>query len=148
MKRSLTEIKPRSLKNPSTARTTGVLLALAVGRTAAEPVQWVDLGVGPAEMRPSFTLATGQCFHWRQLASDLWAGVLGPYALAVRETDSTSHVALLGSLRPPSLSPEEEVSERQLLLDVLHSYFQLGEKFADLFEYVRLIYISCDLRLT
>src|SRR5690349_21629583 len=44
-------------------------------------VQWVDLQVPPAELRPQFTLTNGQCFNWRLLAaageSDaVWVGVV------------------------------------------------------------------------
>ena len=114
------------------------------GEKVLEPVQWVDLGVPPAEMRPSFTLATGQVFHWQQLAGDLWVGVLGPYALAVREDQSTSYFALLGTCFSESNTTLEEEDER--LLSSLRSYFQLGENFSDLFELVIYMMICSMMR--
>lgn len=44
-------------------------------------VQWIDLQVPPAELRPQFTLTNGQCFNWRPLdtageSDAVWVGVV------------------------------------------------------------------------
>lgn len=55
---SAVAVKKEELKFPST------LTSIAVA--AINPDQpFVDLQVPPAELRPSATLTTGQCFHWR-----------------------------------------------------------------------------------
>ena len=95
------------------------------------PVEWVDLDVSPAEMRPFFSLVTGQCFHWSQLADDLWVGVVGPYALAIKESTTTTYFASLGTLPDNDVTDIEEETH-----SYLRSYFQLDENFTDLFALV------------
>mmetsp|Transcript_10128 Transcript_10128/g.16771 ORF Transcript_10128/g.16771 Transcript_10128/m.16771 type:complete len:504 (+) Transcript_10128:135-1646(+) len=143
-KKSPSKRKLAGVSSPSTKKklvpthNKGELVEVRVtngGARVLEPVQWVDLGVPPGEMRPSFTLATGQVFHWQQLAGDLWVGVLGPYALAVREDQSTSYFALLGTgMTGISECNTTHERENEKLLSLLRSYFQLGENFSDLFE--------------
>jgi hypothetical protein len=117
--------------------TTGLLLRTGADGQPLGPVQWVDLGVSPAEMRPFFTLVTGQCFHWHQLADDLWAGVLGPYALAIRETSTSTFFASLGGVCEPGAAGERSGEETsQQIHSYLRSYFQLDENFTDLFDLV------------
>ena len=128
-------------RTSASSGTTGDLVMRGRGELLT-PVQWVDLGVSPAEMRPSFTLATGQCFHWRQMADDLWVGVLGPYALAVRESASTTYFALLGSKTASAGNEQQNKDDpKQHLRETLHDYFQLSENFSDLFEMVRCVRI-------
>ena len=82
--------------------------ASSVARVASSaPATWYDLGVGPFELRPCASLATGQCFNWRpvQFASTAvnevasnevaWVGVVGSQVLALRETPTTTMFACL-----------------------------------------------------
>jgi len=106
---------------------------------------FVDLGVQAAELRPSATLTTGQCFHWRAIAS---AGDDVKVATTSREGKTKSawgsHNATewIGTLRVPVTGESLVVVLRETPTSVwyrtlrapadsfdvqsfLHSYFQL-----------------------
>ena len=97
-----------------------------------------DLGVSPSELRPSASLTTGQCFHWKALdqpdsksawgthnATD-WIGNLRhegqSLVLLLRETPESTWYKVLHAL------PSTDVR------DVLHSYFQLSTPLAPLYH--------------
>lgn len=64
----------------------------------------------------------------------VWIGVLGQYALAIREGRNTTYFALLGT--GTHAEAEEKGLDPESLRASLHSYFQLGENFAQLFDLV------------
>jgi len=91
-------------------------------------VKWVDLNVKPDELRPRLSLRMGQCFNWKKAGDgDLWFGVVGPYALAVKETDSTTLFSLLNYNDMKDNKDED-------LLEYLYRYFQLEYSLKDLYE--------------
>lgn len=106
---------------------------------------WNDLKVPPHELRPSATLTTGQCFHWRAIQGDdddddaiassawgthdatEWIGVLrrteaDSIVLAIRETPETTLYRVLHG--PRDMNYDE----------FLHDYFQLYCPLAPLYD--------------
>jgi N-glycosylase/DNA lyase len=124
-------------------------VASVVKSKAIPEDKFEDLMVSPPELRPSATLTTGQCFHWRALpqisnsggenhsepitsawgthnATD-WVGTLrtplgASVIVAIRETPTSS---LYQTLYAP-----EDLDVRSFLLD----YFQLDQSLAVLYE--------------
>lgn len=110
-----------------------------------------DLCVSPAELRPSATLTTGQCFHWQAVdarsAADKRAAEKGKAASAWGSHDATEWI---GTLRVSStgdsvvlaIRETPETTMYKILkgpedLDVhafLRSYFQLDEKLVPLYR--------------
>lgn len=101
---------------------------------------FVDLQVHPDELRPSATLTTGQCFHWRAIEkidskssawgihnANKWIGVIRidsgeSIVLAIQETaTSVLYKVLMG---PPNCDTHS----------VLHRYFQLSIPLRPLYE--------------
>jgi N-glycosylase/DNA lyase len=107
-----------------------------------------DLQVPPCELRPSATLTTGQCFHWKAIIADLddatahnktsawgthdatqWIGTLrtpsgDSIVLLVRETPETTLYKVLYA--PPTAAVD--------IRTVLHQYFQLDHSLASMYE--------------
>ena len=51
---------------------------------------WIDLRVSPLELRPCFTLVTGQSFGWKQLENhEIWIGVIKNYPVAIKQTSES-----------------------------------------------------------
>lgn len=109
--------------------------------------EFQDLNVPPDELRPSTTLTTGQCFHWKAVTNDdssdassgkstsawgihnakEWIGTLRvssvqSVVVVIRETPSTTLYRVLHS--PPDLDVQA----------FLREYFQLDEPLAPLYE--------------
>ena len=91
-------------------------------------VNWIDLKVAPDELRPRLSLRMGQCFNWKKAGDgDIWYGVVGPYALAVKETEMTTFFCLLNC-------NDIKDTEDDDLVQYLHNYFQLEYKLKELYE--------------
>lgn len=105
---------------------------------------FVDLSVAANELRPSATLTTGQCFHWRAVSSSEtverkesawgthdakeWIGTLrhGPVAssvVVIRETPSSTHYRVLAT-----------TDQSFDVGGYLRKYFQLSIALAPLYE--------------
>ena len=125
--------------------------------------EFVDLGVHPEELRPSNTLTTGQCFHWRVVhpvqanepsSSDStsksawgthdateWVGTLRlrlfasneSVVLVVRELPDTTLYRLLATTRAVN-SETTEKEEMEELHRAILDYFQLDIGMSDLYE--------------
>ena len=131
-----------TLPSPVPPKTPTPLRAIYVDQISAfSPYQ--DLMVPPHEFRPSATLTTGQCFHWRpvSLPCDVsppgsawgihnateWVGTLrtlegGSIVMAIKETSDTTLYRVLQG--PPHLAYEQ----------ILRRYFQLDCALVPLYE--------------
>ena len=128
-----------SSARPSGSQMTGVGVLLRSGGTGLRPVRWIDLGVSPGELRPSFTLVTGQCFHWKKVADDIWAGVVGAYAIAIKESASTTHIAVLTTAtrgNDDGEETEENDGDDEKIIEFFQNYFQLNENLTELYSLV------------
>ena len=129
--------------NPKTPTSPGerqILLARDVAAIAPDR-PYVDLNVPPYELRPSATLTTGQCFHWRTVEQDSnaiaspsawgrhdaseWVGVLrlnngDSLIISIKETPTTTLYRVLHG--PTDVD------------GILHDYFQLHHKLESLYE--------------
>jgi N-glycosylase/DNA lyase len=142
-------IKLEGLSTPveSPGGKSGSLVSGEVAKIAADRI-FQDLCVPPAELRPSATLTTGQCFHWRVVDTSgsneeeteskvsawgshdatEWVGTLRvsssgrSVVLVIRETPETTMYRVLEA--PTDLNVEK----------FLHSYFQLDEKLVPLYR--------------
>ena len=128
---------------------------------AINPSQdFVDLEVPPAELRPSKTLTTGQCFHWTvvhptQKTEDPTASAWGTHdatewigtlrlrlfdsnesvVLVVRELPDTTLYRLLATTRDNTArSTVTEDEEKKELHRAILEYFQLEVGMVDLYE--------------
>eukprot|EP00916_Digyalum_oweni_P021474 GHVL01035661.1.p1 GENE.GHVL01035661.1~~GHVL01035661.1.p1 ORF type:complete len:405 (+),score=124.17 GHVL01035661.1:103-1215(+) len=82
---------------------------------------WTSLEVSPSELRPSFTLTTGQCFNWIELSHDTWIGVIDDRVILINETElDTQYRCLHGSCNG--------------LKDILTDFFQLKIRLTDKYE--------------
>ena len=122
---SLSMSKKQKISSISTLETNDVMIKEI---HVLDGVKWVDLNVKPDELRPRLSLRMGQCFNWKKAGDgDLWFGVVGPYALAVKETDNTTLFSLLNYNDMKDNKDED-------LLEYLHRYFQLEYSLKDLYE--------------
>jgi N-glycosylase/DNA lyase len=101
---------------------------------------FVDLGVSRAQLRPSATLTTGQCFHWKAIEQNNedsnsawgshnateWIGTVrvngDSIVLVIKETPSSTLYRVLEA--PPDLDIDA----------VLYSYFQLDIDMQELYQ--------------
>lgn len=141
----------RKRSAPSTPAST-LLTKNQVSRVAPS-AEFRDLCVSPEELRPSATLTTGQCFHWKAVncttqETDMvvtpggtsawgthdateWVGVLriaeekGRAMSIVLAIKETPDTTLYRMLHGPPDLPYD---------DILHQYFQLGCPLAPLYE--------------
>jgi len=143
-KRRRTSASP-TVVTPSGSLPQGILTSEMVAKVNPEQPFQELVGVPPAELRPSATLTTGQCFHWRVVTTDNetaeekiksawgshnateWVGVLRlpsgeSVALVIRETPSSTLYRLLKA--PSNVD----------IPSFLHDYFQLNETLADLYQ--------------
>ena len=131
---------------PPTAPGQGILTSEMVAMVNPEEPFQELVGATPAELRPSATLTTGQCFHWRVVKTAVeavggkkesawgshnateWVGVLrlpsgNSVAIVLRETPSSTLYRVLKA-------PPNDVD----IASFLHGYFQLDEPLVDLYE--------------
>ena len=122
--------------------------------------EFIDLEVPPEELRPSNTLTTGQCFHWRVVhptkkteAEDPsltsawgthdateWVGILRlslfdsyeSVVLVIRECPDTTQYRLLATTLKRNNKTDETVQAE--LHHALRDYFQLDVNLLDLYE--------------
>ncbi|KAJ1441117.1 DNA glycosylase, partial [Ochromonadaceae sp. CCMP2298] len=97
---------------------------MSAGSNAGDRLQWEDLRVAPAELRPDSTLTMGQCFNWKKIdcggvEDKYWIGMLGPHALIIRQQLHTTEYLSLGG---------------EALQPLLWDYFQLDFQLAHLYE--------------
>lgn len=130
-----------STKKPPTSPADRQLLLAKDVASIAPDRPYVDLEIPPHELRPSATLTTGQCFHWRAVEEDSdatsspsawgrhdateWVGVLrpksgDPLVVCIKETADTT---LYRVLNGPAEGKE-----------MLRNYFQLQHKLKPLYE--------------
>jgi N-glycosylase/DNA lyase len=135
---------PSSSRKRSPPSTPIVLDRHQVAKVAVSS-PYKDLGVSPGEFRPSATLTTGQCFHWRVVGSENdamstpsssawgthdateWVGVLripggDSIVVALQETDHTTMYRILYG--------PDDIDYGQVLYD----YFQLDCPLSRLYE--------------
>eukprot|EP01036_Dinobryon_divergens_P040966 gene40966-54249_t len=92
-------------------------------------VEWISMNCSLQEFRPSVTLLTGQCFHWRKLPGTdrIWVGVLGGFPIAIKEENDASFFSVLRS------SPCDQLTIAAVG-ELIHDYFRLEVSFSDLYE--------------
>jgi N-glycosylase/DNA lyase len=133
---------PNKRTSPGSPKTPVVLTSQDVAQIATS-AKYMDLRAPPDELRPSATLTTGQCFHWRTVSSSNdvptsesawgthdateWVGVLRTSAgdsitVAIKETPDTTLYRILQG--PPGLPYEQ----------ILRQYFQLDCPLAPLYN--------------
>ena len=73
----------------------------------AEDCKWVDLRIPASEFRAESSLETGQCFHWKRIASNEWLGLICGCCVQLRSAPDTTMVKYLagdgGELDVPSI---------------------------------------------
>ena len=121
---------------------------------ARAPISWTDLNVPPEQLRPDLTLAMGQCFNWKKLSlsanvndavsptkdsgpgtptkeiekdsnESLWIGVIGEWAMAVKQTSNSTHIAVLN---------DHSLSSTSYAVAMMYDYFQLEEDLEKLYH--------------
>lgn len=115
-------------------------------------VNWIDLQIPAAELRPDYTLIMGQCFNWRridslQLSGDIsscWVGILGPHPIAIRQTDESTYFAHLmhtsGVTRSKAdncsvnIEGTEKAETEAALGAILRNYFQTDYSLGNLYQ--------------
>ena len=115
-------------------------------------VNWIDLKIPAAELRPDYTLIMGQCFNWRRIdspnlsgdISSCWVGILGAHPIAIRQTgDSTYFAHLLnisGVMRSTAddcsvkIEGTEKAETEAALGDMLRNYFQTDYSLGNLYQ--------------
>jgi N-glycosylase/DNA lyase len=121
-----------------------VVLRSSQVSSVAPDEKYLDLHILPCELRPSATLTTGQCFHWRVVERDdtvlespgsawgshdatEWIGILRfgqdqSFVVSLKETPATTLYRILYA--PQDIDVRKE----------LYHYFQLGEPLAPLYQ--------------
>jgi hypothetical protein len=93
-----------------------------------ETTAWIDLQVTPSELRPCYTLVTGQAFGWQKIQNhEIWVGVIEQYPLAIKQTPSS---VLYTPLLDQTMTTPDELHQ------TLISYFQLEVGLSDLYQLV------------
>jgi N-glycosylase/DNA lyase len=143
--------------NDNTTSNTGSLTSANVA--AINPSQpFLDLAVGPNELRPSATLTTGQCFNWKAVKAVDSEGSSTPSNIASSPSalkkesawgshDATEWVGTLRTLQGDSIvvtiretptttlyRPLTKLPDGLDLAQFLHSYFQLETSLSDLYS--------------
>ena len=124
----------------------------------APNAQYIDLQVSPAELRPSATLTTGQCFHWRVVEpedhqdtlssltttsawgthnSTEWVGTLRVLSRQENDDDDDDGTSLVISLKQSPDTTLYRILYAPPHTDVhtvLHHYFQLHQPLESLYH--------------
>ena len=144
---------PKGIKSKKTAEAPsserGITSDIVAAINPGQP--FVDLNIPPSELRPSATLTTGQCFHWKAVTvgddnearkdsaakkesawgihdATEWVGTLRTndgesIVLVIRETPTTT-----------VYRPLTQVPKGLDLSQFLHSYFQSDSSLSDLYK--------------
>ena len=114
--------------------------------------EFEDLNVSPEELRPSTTLTTGQCFHWKAISSTHtaetaaqtsawgnhneteWIGCLRVSASASSSSQSQSVVVVIRETPTTTLYRVLHAPAELNVVAFLRDYFQLDEPLAPLYR--------------
>jgi hypothetical protein len=115
-------------------------------------VNWIDLKIPAAELRPDYTLIMGQCFNWRRIdspnlsgdVSSCWVGILGPHPIAIRQTDDSTYFAHLQNMscqmgstsdnHSVKIEGTEKAETEAALAAMLRNYFQTDYNLGNLYQ--------------
>ncbi|KAI8324228.1 DNA glycosylase [Martensiomyces pterosporus] len=89
-----------------------------MAKTQGASAAWMDLSVGPAELRLDPTLLCGQAFRWKSTGDNEWTCALWGHAIDLKQTPTTVLYRSLGNLAGT------QTGEADIEL-ALRDYFQL-----------------------
>lgn len=136
------KVKPSS-KVVSPASSDRVVLRSSQVSAVAQDEKYLDLQIPPCELRPSATLTTGQCFHWRVVEPD--DAILESPGSAWGTHDATEWVGILRVSDQSAVVSLKELHFTTLyrvlyapkdmdVRKVLNDYFQLNEPLDPLYR--------------
>jgi len=104
-----------------------------MGKRDKATSEWHDLNVGPNELRPEFSLTTGQCFNWRPVVEIKigeekileWTGVIGNRVISLRQTEFSTLFRCLNTAAGET---------KEVVRSFLFEYFQLHTSLASLYQ--------------
>jgi len=156
-KRKVATRTPKAPRQKTPSTPPPVVLKSSQVAAVAPESQYLDLNVPPAELRPSSTLTTGQCFHWRVVERDTnndnasispptttsawgthdsteWVGILRIYN---KDNDIDDNAIVVSLKETPTTTlyrvlyaPPSIVNVKQVLRD----YFQLNTPLKPLYK--------------